>query len=136
MFLSPAGARRQRGSDCRARVRPWRRLRGHAEAMKPLRLGIPKGSLQDATLQLFARAGWRITVNARSYFPTIDDPEIHCTMVRAQEMARYVESGAIDAGITGKDRILETPAVVVEAADLFYAKQRLARVRCVLAEPE
>ena len=104
--------------------------------MKPLRLGIPKGSLQDATLQLFARAGWRITVNARSYFPTIDDPEIHCTMVRAQEMARYVESGALDAGITGKDWILETQASVVEVAELVYAKQRLARVRWVLAVPE
>src|SRR2546426_8219683 len=136
MFLSPAGARRQRGGDCRARIRPWRRLRGRAEAMKPLRLGIPKGSLQDATLQLFARAGWRITVNARSYFPTIDDPEIHCTMVRAQEMARYVESGALDAGITGKDWILETQASVVEVAELVYAKQRLARVRWVLAVPE
>src|SRR3989475_12249506 len=104
--------------------------------MKPLRLGIPKGSLQDATLQLFARAGWRITVNARSYFPTIDDPEIHCTMVRAQEMARYVESGALDAGITGKDWILETQAIVVAVAELIYAKQRLARVRWVLAVPE
>src|SRR5712691_5657871 len=136
MLLPPAGARRQRGGDCRARVRPWRRLRGSAEAMKPLRLGIPKGSLQDATLQLFARAGWRITVNSRSYYPSIDDPEIHCTMVRAQEMARYVESGALDAGITGKDWILETEASVVEVAELVYAKQRLARVRWVLGVPE
>src|SRR3989442_4077512 len=114
MFLSTAAARRQRGGDCGARVRPWRRLRGREEAMKPLRLGIPKGSLQDATLQLFARAGWRITVNARSYFPAIDDPEIHCTMVRAQEIARYVESGALAAGLTGKGWIVETQATAVE----------------------
>ncbi len=104
--------------------------------MKQLRLGIPKGSLQEATLQLFARAGWRIAVNARSYFPSVDDDEINCMMVRAQEMARYVESGALDAGITGKDWILETGADVVECAELVYAKQRLARVRWVLAVPE
>ncbi len=104
--------------------------------MKQLRLGIPKGSLQEATLQLFARAGWRIGVSARSYFPTIDDPEINCMLVRAQEMARYVETGALDAGITGKDWILETGADVKEVAELVYAKQRLARVRWVLAVPE
>ncbi len=69
--------------------------------MKPLKLGLPKGSLQDATLQLLARAGWRVTVSSRSYFPTIDDSEITCMLVRAQEMARYVETGALDAGITG-----------------------------------
>src|SRR2546425_13128535 len=107
MFLSPAGARRQRGGDCRARIRPWRRLRGRAEAMKPLRLGIPKGSLQDATLQLFARAGCRINVNARSYFPTIDDPGLHCTMVRAHEMASYVATDALDDVSAGKERIPE-----------------------------
>ncbi len=104
--------------------------------MRQLRLGIPKGSLQEATLQLFARAGWRITASARSYFPAIDDPEINCMMVRAQEMARYVESGGLDAGITGKDWILETGANVAELAELVYAKQRLARVRWVLAVPE
>ncbi len=104
--------------------------------MKQLRLGIPKGSLQEATLQLFARAGWRIGVSSRSYFPTIDDPEINCLMVRAQEMARYVEDGALDAGITGKDWILETGADVVEVAELIYAKQRMARVRWVLAVQE
>src|SRR5438445_11944529 len=108
MFLSPAGARRQRGSDCRARVRPWRRLRGRAEAMKPLRLGIPKGSLQDATLQLFAPAGWRITVNARSYFPTIAHPDIDCTTVRAQGIAGQAECGALDARHVRNARILET----------------------------
>lgn len=104
--------------------------------MNQLRLGIPKGSLQETTLQLFARAGWRISVSSRSYFPTIDDPEIHCMLVRAQEMARYVEDGALDAGITGKDWILETGAEVAEVAELVYAKQRLARVRWVLAVPE
>ncbi len=104
--------------------------------MNQLRLGIPKGSLQEATLQLFARAGWRISVNPRSYFPSIDDPAIACTMVRAQEMARYVQIGALDAGITGRDWVLETGADVVEVAELVYAKQRLARVRWVLAVPE
>ena len=78
--------------------------------MSSLKLGIPKGSLQDSTVELFARAGWRISVNSRSYYPTIDDPEIECMLVRAQEMARYVGSGALDAGITGKDWILETSA--------------------------
>src|ERR1700733_9116721 len=105
-------------------------------SMPQLRLGVPKGSLQDATLQLFARAGWRITLSARSYFPAIDDPEITCMMVRAQEMARYVETGALDAGITGRDWVLETGADVAEIAELIYAKQRLARVRWVLAVPE
>jgi ATP phosphoribosyltransferase len=101
-----------------------------------LRLGLPKGSLQEATLQLFARAGWRITVNSRSYFPSIDDPEIECLMVRAQEMARYVQTGALDAGVTGRDWVQETGADVMEVAELVYSKQRLARVRWVLAVPE
>ena len=101
-----------------------------------LRLGIPKGSLQEATIDLFARAGWKITLGARSYVPTIDDPEIECLMVRAQEMARYVETGALDAGITGHDWVVETGAEVEELAELVYAKQRLARVRWVLAVPE
>ncbi len=104
--------------------------------MNQLRLGIPKGSLQEATLQLFARAGWRITVNHSSYFPAIDDPEINCLLVRAQEMARYVASGTLDAGLTGRDWILETGADVVEVADLIYAKRGLGRVRWVLAVPE
>jgi len=101
-----------------------------------LKLGIPKGSLQDATIDLFARAGWKITLGTRSYVPTIDDPEIECLMVRAQEMARYVETGALDAGITGHDWVVETGADVEELAELVYAKQRLARVRWVLAVPE
>jgi len=104
--------------------------------MSCLKLGIPKGSLQDATLELFARAGWKITLSSRSYVPTIDDPEIECLMVRAQEMARYVETGALDAGITGHDWVVETGAAVDELSELVYAKQRLARVRWVLAVPE
>jgi ATP phosphoribosyltransferase len=101
-----------------------------------LKLGIPKGSLQDATIDLFSRAGWKITVSSRSYVPAIDDPEIECLLVRAQEMARYVQSGALDAGITGHDWVVETAADVEELAELVYAKQRLARVRWVLAVPE
>ncbi len=104
--------------------------------MKPLKLGLPKGSLQEATLQLLARAGWRVTVSSRSYFPAIDDAEISCMLVRAQEMARYVETGALDAGITGRDWVLETGAEVKEVAELLYAKQSLAPVRWVLAVPE
>jgi len=104
--------------------------------MKPLKLGLPKGSLQDATLQLLGRAGWRVTVSSRSYFPSIDDSEITCMLVRAQEMARYVETGALDAGITGRDWVLETGAEVKEVAELPYAKQSLTPVRWVLAVPE
>jgi ATP phosphoribosyltransferase len=104
--------------------------------MSRLKLGIPKGSLQDSTVELFARAGWRISVNSRSYYPTIDDPEIECMLVRAQEMARYVGSGALDAGITGKDWILETSGAVEEIAELVYAKTSLGRVRWVLAVAE
>src|SRR5579864_6777951 len=101
-----------------------------------LKLGIPKGSLQDATLDLLGRAGWKITLGSRSYVPAIDDHEIECLLVRAQEMARYVQSGALDAGITGHDWVMETGADVDELAELVYAKQRLARVRWVLAVPE
>jgi len=104
--------------------------------MNLLKLGIPKGSLQEATLDLFARAGWKITLSSRSYVPTIDDPEIECLMVRAQEMARYVESGTLDAGITGHDWVVETEADVEELFELVYVKQRLVRVRWVLAAPE
>src|ERR1700704_4884508 len=104
--------------------------------MSTLRLGIPKGSLQDATVQLFAKAGWRISVNTRSYFSGIDDPEIECMLVRAQEMARYVETGALDAGITGRDWVFETGADVAEIGELLYSKQSLAPVRWVLAVPE
>jgi len=104
--------------------------------MSILRLGIPKGSLQDATVQLFAKAGWRISISSRSYFPGIDDPEINCMLVRAQEMARYVETGALDAGITGRDWVRETGADVAEIGELLYSKQSLAPVRWVLAVPD
>jgi ATP phosphoribosyltransferase len=101
-----------------------------------LKLGLPKGSLQEATRELFRRAGYEITVNPRSYFPVIDDDEIECMLIRAQEMARYVEDGILDAGLTGKDWILENDASVVEVADLVYAKQTFGKVRWVLAVPE
>jgi ATP phosphoribosyltransferase len=104
--------------------------------MNLLRLGIPKGSLQEASLQLFRRAGYEISVNPRSYFPSIDDEEIECMLIRAQEMARYVEDGVLDAGLTGRDWILENEASVVEVADLVYAKQTFGKVRWVLAVPE
>jgi ATP phosphoribosyltransferase len=104
--------------------------------MSLLKFGIPKGSLQDATIDLLARAGWKVTISLRSYVPTIDDPEMDCLLVRAQEMARYVESGALEAGITGHDWVEETHADVIELAELIYAKQRLARVKWVLAVPE
>lgn len=101
-----------------------------------LKLGIPKGSLQEASIQLFRRAGFEITVNPRSYFPHIDDNEIECMLIRAQEMARYVEDNVLDAGLTGKDWVLENEAKVVEIADFVYAKQTLGKVRWVLAAPE
>ena len=104
--------------------------------MSLLKLGIPKGSLQDATIDLLGRAGWKVTISSRSYVPNIDDGEINCLLVRAQEMARYVASGALDAGITGHDWVVETQADVIELAELVYAKQRLARVKWVLAVPE
>jgi ATP phosphoribosyltransferase len=109
-----------------------------------LKLGIPKGSLQDATIQLFARAGFNIYASARSYFPAIDDPDIDCMLIRAQEMARYVSDGVLDAGLTGQDWIAEHAAApgggpnypIVPLADLVYAKQSFGRVRWVLAVPE
>lgn len=101
-----------------------------------LKLGIPKGSLEAATIDLFRRAGFQITVNSRSYFPAIDDPNIECMLIRAQEMARYVEDGVLDAGLTGQDWISESGANVESVADLVYAKQSFGRVRWVLAVPE
>ena len=107
-----------------------------------LQLGIPKGSLQDATIQLFARAGFNIYVSSRSYFPGIDDPEIECMLIRAQEMARYVSDGVLDAGLTGQDWIAEHEAgdgrtgMLQPLADLIYAKQSFGKVRWVLAAPE
>jgi len=101
-----------------------------------LRIGIPKGSLQEATLQLFAQAGLSIQVNSRSYFASTGDPEIECMLIRAQEMARYVEHGALDAGLTGLDWVIESGLEVVTVADLIYAKQSRGKVRWVLAAPE
>lgn len=101
-----------------------------------LKLGIPKGSLENATIDLFRRAGFQITTSSRSYFPAIDDPEIECMMIRAQEMARYVEDGVLDAGLTGRDWVLENEADVVTVADLIYSKQSFGKVRWVLAVPE
>jgi ATP phosphoribosyltransferase len=101
-----------------------------------LKLGIPKGSLQDATIALFERAGWRIFANGRSYFPTIDDVEIECMLVRAQEMARYVEKGALDAGLTGNDWVQENETDVEYVTSLTYSKASRQKVKWVLAVPE
>ena len=101
-----------------------------------LKLGIPKGSLQDATIALFSRAGWNIYASGRSYFPSIDDAEIECMLVRAQEMARYVEHGALDAGLTGNDWVLENQSDVQRVTSLTYSKQSRTPVRWVLAVPE
>jgi len=101
-----------------------------------LKLGIPKGSLENATIDLFRRAGFSITTSSRSYFPGIDDPEVECMLIRAQEMARYVEDGILDAGLTGRDWIEENEADVIAVADLIYAKQSFGKVRWVLAVPE
>ncbi len=101
-----------------------------------LKLGIPKGSLETATVDLFRRAGFQITINSRSYFPAIDDPEIECMLIRAQEMARYVQDGVLDAGLTGRDWVEENEADVERVADLVYAKQSFGKVRWVLAVPE
>lgn len=103
---------------------------------KVLKLGLPKGSLQNATFELFQKAGFRIRVGERAYVPNIDDTEISCMLIRAQEMASYVEKGVLDAGITGYDWICECRAKVVEVADLVYAKQGFKSVRWVLAVPE
>ncbi len=101
-----------------------------------LKLGIPKGSLENATVDLFRRAGFNISVSSRSYFPSIDDPEIECMLIRAQEMARYVQDGILDAGLTGLDWVEEVGADVQVVADLVYAKQSFGKVRWVLAAPE
>src|SRR6478672_6201171 len=101
-----------------------------------LKLGIPKVSLENSTVDLFRRAGFQITVSSRSYFPAIDDPEIECMLIHAQEMARYVEDGVLDAGLTGRDWVQENDAQVYTVADLIYAKQSFGKVRWVLAVPE
>ena len=102
-------------------------------ADQQLRIGLPKGSLQQATLELFEHAGWRFSVGARAYFPSVDDPEISAVLLRAQEMPSYVADGVLDAGLTGLDWVLERGVDVVEVADLVYAKQGLGRYRWVLA---
>src|SRR6202161_2598638 len=101
-----------------------------------LKLGIPKGSLENATVDLFRRAGFQITTSSRSYFPAIDDPDIECMLIRAQEMARYVQDGVLDAGLTGRDWVEENDADVQAVADLIYSKQSFGKVRWVLAVPE
>lgn len=101
-----------------------------------LRLGIPKGSLQDATIALFKRAGWNIYADGRSYFPSVDDPELECMLIRAQEMARYVDHGALDAGLTGIDWVVESGLTLTSITSLTYAKQSRRKVRWVLAVPE
>jgi len=107
-----------------------------------LKLGIPKGSLQESTVQLFARAGFNIYVGSRSYFPSIDDPDIECMLIRPQEMPRYVSTGVLDAGLTGQDCVAEhelgdgKTGVLVSVADLIYAKQSFGKVKWVLAAPE
>ena len=101
-----------------------------------LKLGIPAGSLQEATAELFRRAGYKISFSSRSYYPTIDDPEIDCLLIRAQEMARYVEDGALDAGLTGYDWIMETGADVREVAELVFSKVSRRPVRWVLCVPD
>ena len=100
-----------------------------------LRLGIPAGSLQEATGELFRKAGYKLTFASRSYYPAIDDPEVHCTLIRAQEMARYVQNGSLDCGLTGYDWIVENDAKVVELAELIFSKVSRRPVRWVLAVP-
>src|SRR5262252_7867304 len=100
-----------------------------------LKLGIPAGSLQEATAELFRKAGYKITFVGRSYYPAIDDPDMHCTLIRAQEMPRYVQDGSLDCGLTGYDWILENNARVVELAELVFSKVSRRPVRWVLAVP-
>ncbi|MDD5255907.1 MAG: ATP phosphoribosyltransferase [Candidatus Omnitrophica bacterium] len=108
-----------------------------SEKKKVLKLGLPKGSLQEATFKIFRKAGFNVSLSSeRSYFPSVDDPEIEAVLLRAQEMSRYVEDGALDCGITGNDWVLENESRVVTVTDLVYAKQSLNRVRWVLAVPE
>ena len=103
--------------------------------MNKLRFGIPKGSLQEATINLFEKSGWRINVNGRSYFPDINDETIECQILRAQEMSRFVENGTLDAGLTGKDWIEENQSQVVVVDDLIYSKTSQKPARWVLAVP-
>ena len=102
---------------------------------KVLKLGVPKGSLQEATIELFQKAGWRLTVSSRNYFPSVDDGNLSCALIRAQEMARYVESGVLDVGLTGLDWVLENDSKVEDICDLVYSKATLRKARWVLAVP-
>ncbi|MDX2127970.1 MAG: ATP phosphoribosyltransferase [Chloroherpetonaceae bacterium] len=106
------------------------------KGQKKLKLGLPKGSLQDATLDLFSKAGFHFSLRERSYFPSIDDEELEAILIRAQEMPRYVQDGAFDCGLTGKDWIIETGSKIVEVADLVYSKASMRPVKWVLAVPE
>jgi ATP phosphoribosyltransferase len=102
---------------------------------KQLKLGLPAGSLQEATAELFRKAGYKITFPSRSYYPAIDDPEIHCTLIRAQEIPRYVQDGSLDCGLTGHDWVVENGATVTELAELVFSKVSRRPVRWVLAVP-
>lgn len=113
-----------------------RKAKTRMENENKLKLGLPKGSLEERTVELFKTAGFDVRVDGRSYYPKIDDPEIACVLIRAQEIPRYVESGVIDAGITGQDLILESKASVVEVVDLGYTKGKLGKTKLVLAVPE
>ncbi len=104
--------------------------------MSKLSLGIPKGSLEETTAEMFAKAGYKVQISSRSYYPSIDDPEIECMLIRAQEMSRYVEEGVLDCGLTGKDWIEENGSDVVEVAELVYGKVGRKPLRWVLAVPE
>ena len=104
--------------------------------MNELKLGLPKGSLEEATLNLFRKSGWKITGSSRSYFPTIDDDTLHCSLARPQEMSRYVESGTLDAGITGKDWTFENQSDIVVVAEMVYSKASFRPTRWVLAVPQ
>ncbi len=104
--------------------------------MKVLKIGIPKGSLENATIELFKKSGWKISLSSRSYFPIVDDDEIRCTLVRAQEMSRFVEMGTLDVGLTGKDWILENGSDIVVVQDLIYSKTSASTARWVLVVAE
>lgn len=104
--------------------------------MKTLKLGLPKGSLQESTFALLRKAGWQVTVSERSYYPRVNDPDLSCILLRPQEMSRYIEAGKLDAGITGKDWVLENESNVVVVSELIYSKQLLSPIRWVLAVPK
>jgi ATP phosphoribosyltransferase len=111
-------------------------LKKEAFTLNKLKLGIPKGSLENATIELFRKSGWKIQVSSRNYFPDIDDKEMTCTLVRAQEMSRYVENGTLDVGLTGKDWIMENGSDVVVVSDLVYSKVSQKPARWVLVVKE